>query len=62
MGENGWSTRYCTPLEVQRTHDCVFKKKIEVRTDRVYLLVYVPGTAGTCCGTVVAHIGRSVWL
>ena len=29
MGENGWVggwvTRYCTPVVVQSTHDCVFR-------------------------------------
>ena len=61
MAENGWLTRYCTPLEVQRTHDCIFKKKKKLRTNRLYLLVHV--RAGTYCCTAVplAHIGWSVW-
>ena len=44
MGEKGWLTRYCygSPLEVQRTHDCVFKIKNQARTNRLCLLVYVP--------------------
>ena len=52
MGENGWVTRYCTPLEVQRTHGCVFKTKNQVRTNHLGLLVDV---LLYCC-TDVAHI------
>ena len=61
MGENGWLTRhcYCTPLEVQRTPDCVSKMKNQVRTNRLCLLVYVP--AGTYCCTAAVYYCSAYW-
>ena len=61
MGESGWLTRNCIPLEVQRTHDdCVleiffFQDKTRVQSKHLCLLVFVL----LCYCIAVADIGWS---
>ena len=67
MGESGWLARNCTPMEAQRTHDCVFKINSfqdKTRVQTKYLFAGVRAVVADSVGVLGGMRGWSVggWL